>query len=106
MFSSEVKGPLPKPRSTSTTLLGVLLGANLPSNDAPPHPTTPDPRPLHVTAELHHSCTVSSPIFDNAFHYSLSPSHLQKPIRKTVQFLVDIARRLIVILNGPARFFD
>jgi hypothetical protein len=33
-----------------------------------------------VTSELHHSCTVSSPIFGNAFHYSLSSSHLQNPI--------------------------
>jgi hypothetical protein len=43
-----------------------------------------------VTAELHRSCTVPAPFFENAFHYSLSPSHLQKPIRKMVQFLVDI----------------
>ena len=51
-----------------------------------------------VTAELHHSCTVSSPIFENAFHYSLSPNHLQNPIRKMVQFLAcraDLPRRSI-----------
>jgi hypothetical protein len=47
----------------------------------------------NATAELHHSCTVSSPIFENAFHYSLSHSHLQNPIRKMVQFQVDIACR-------------
>jgi len=46
-----------------------------------------------ITAELHHSCTVSSPIFENAFHYPLCPNHLQNPIRKMVQFLIDIARR-------------
>ena len=42
---------------------------------------------------MHHSCTVSSPIFENAFHYSLSHSHLQNPIRKMVQFPIDIACR-------------
>jgi hypothetical protein len=60
---------------------------------------------INVIAQLHHSCTVSSPLFENAFHYSLSSSHLQNPIRKTVQFLVDIAST-IARRQSPITFPD
>jgi hypothetical protein len=77
-------------------------------NCPPETPATPCTQPLHgvrvhasrftfhaiVTSKLHHLCTVSAPIFENAFHYSLSPNPLQKPIRKMVQFLACRAETL------------
>jgi hypothetical protein len=59
----------------------------------------------NVAAELHHSCTVSSPIFDFAFHYLLSLNHLQNQFPKLVQFLACRAEALgeggLTLLASP-----
>jgi hypothetical protein len=45
-----------------------------------------------VASKLHHSCTVSAPIFDFTFHYPLPCNNLILTSSKMVQFLIDIAQ--------------